>query len=273
MKLAYPIATPEVRAPILGLKGPLTEVLPALRDAGYDGIEPFVADPSKFDSEAWARAVESSGLAVVAVGTGPLVFDDKLSFTAPEASARRAAVDRAKAVVRFAARLGAQVNIGKLRGEISAERPAESWAWMKAAIAEVGEEAANRGIAVTLEPQGRPTINNLNSTQGALDFVAELGRANFGLMLDTFHMEVEREDIGAEIRAVASRQRLWHVHFADSERKAPGEGSIDFRAVIAALREVGYDRAITLEIKQEPDALAAARRAAAFLRPLLKSNS
>jgi len=272
MKLAYPIATPEVRAKILGHAGPVERVCAELRDAGYDAVEPFVADPAKFDVEAWARAVERSGLAVVAVGTGPLVFDDKLSFTAPDAGARRVAIDRAKAVVRFAARLGAQVNIGKLRGEISAERPAESWACMKAAISEVGEEAANRGIVVTLEPQGRPTINNLNSTQGALDFVAELGRPNFGLMLDTFHMDVEREDIGAGVRAVAARGVLWHVHFADTERKAPGEGTIDFRAAIAALREVGYDRAITLEVKQEPDALTAARRSAAYLRPLLSRS-
>ncbi len=269
MKLAYPIATPEVRAAILGIKGPLAEVLPVLRDAGYDGIEPFVADPGKFDAEGWAKEVERSGMSVVAVGTGPLVFDDGMSFTAPEESARRAAIERAKAAVRFAARLGAQVNIGKVRGELSATQPAVSWGWMRAALAEVCAEAAAQGIAVTLEPQGRPTINNLNSTQGALEFVGEVGLPNFGLMLDTFHMAVEGEDIGAGFRAAAERGALWHVHFADTARKAPGEGSIDFAAAIAALRAVGYERAITLEIKQEPDALAAAQRAAAYLRKMM----
>lgn len=272
MKLAYPIATPEVRAAILGVKGPLADVLPALRDAGYDAIEPFVADPAKFDAEVWATAVERSGLAVAAVGTGPLVFDDQMSFTASDAGARRAAVERAKAVVRFAARFGSQVNIGKLRGEISAAHPAESWGWLRAALTEVCAEAAAHGIAVTLEPQGRPTINNLNSTRGALDFVAELGLPNFHLMLDTFHMEVEGEDIGAGFRAAAERGALLHVHFSDTARRAPGEGTIDFRAAIATLRAIGYDRAITLEIKQEPDALAAARRAAAYLRPLLSAS-
>src|SRR5688572_21532426 len=109
MKLAYPIATPEVRSPILGLHGDPDEVLPALRDAGYDGIEPFVADPAKFSIEAWARAVEHNGLEVAAVGTGPVVSDDKLTFTDRDESARRAAIVRAKDVVRFAACLGAQV--------------------------------------------------------------------------------------------------------------------------------------------------------------------
>jgi 5-keto-L-gluconate epimerase len=269
MKLAYPLATPEVRAPILGVKGAPSEVLPALRDAGYDGIEPFVADPAKFDVAAWAQAVERSGLAVVAVGTGPCVFDDALSFTAENEEVRRTAIERAKAVTRFAARLGSQVNIGKLRGEISAAHPAQSWAWMRAALTEVCAEAAKHHTIVTLEPQSRGIINNLNTTPGALDFVTELGLPNLRLMLDSFHMEAEGEDLPAGFRAAAAQGQLLHVHFADTQRKAPGEGRIDFRAAIAALRALGYDRAITVEIKQDPDALSAARRAAAFLRPLL----
>jgi sugar phosphate isomerase/epimerase len=272
MKLAYPIATPEVRAAILGVKGPPGEMLPALRDAGYDAIEPFVADPGKFDGEAWARVVERSGLAVVAVGTGPLVFDDQLSFTAEDSARRQAAVERAKSVVRFAARLGAQVNIGKLRGEISASAPAFSRAWMRAAITEVCAEAARLGVDVTMEPQGRPTINNLNGTAEALKFITELGLPNFKIMLDTYHMDVEREDISAGVRLAAGQGTLWHVHFADTGRRAPGDGHIDFRSTFNALRSVGYDRAVTVEIKQEPDALSAARRAATYLRPLLSTS-
>jgi len=271
MKLAYPIATPEVRAAILGAKGPLEEILPALRDAGYDGIEPFVADPAKFPSEAWARAVERSGLTVVAVGTGPCVFDDALSFTAEDASTRRSAIHRAKAVTRFAARFGAQVNIGKLRGEVGTMRSEVAWQRMHAALTEVCAEAAQHGIAVTLEPQGRPTIDNLNTTRSALDFIARLALPNLKVMLDTFHMAVAGEDIAAEMRAVAASGQLLHVHFADTGRKTPGEGEIDFGSAWAALRAAGYQRAITLEIKQEPDALAAARRAAQYLRSHLTS--
>jgi sugar phosphate isomerase/epimerase len=272
MKLAYPIATPEVRSAILGIKGAPVDVLPALRDAGYAGIEPFVADPTKFDVERWANAVDQSGLEVVAVGTGPLVFDDALSFTAADAARRQLAVERTKACVGFAARFGAQLNIGKLRGDVAADNAAECWAWMREAIAEVCSEAAGQGIAVTLEPQGRPTINTLNTTREAIDFLAELAQPNLRLMLDTFHMQVERDDFGAAVRELSTRGWLMHVHFADTGRRSPGAGGIDFATAVTALRAAGYDRAITLEIKQEPDALAAARRAAAFVLPLLASS-
>jgi len=142
MKLAYPIATPEVRSPILGVQGDPEHTLPALRDAGYEGVEPFVADPTKFDVEVWARLVERNGLQIAAIGTGPVVSDDKLTFTHCNESVRRAALARAKDVVRLAARLGAQVNIGKLRGEILPEREAETRCWMRVAFTEMCEFAA-----------------------------------------------------------------------------------------------------------------------------------
>jgi len=271
MKLAYPIATPEVRASILGVKGPLVETLRGLAELGYDAIEPFVSDPEKFDVEAWTGAVQRSGLAVVAVGTGPLVFDDQLSFTSPDENIRRMAIQRAKSCVRFAARLGAQLNIGKLRGNIDAAQPAISWRWMKEALNAVCAEATDHRIDVTLEPQSRGIINNLNSTAAALGFIGELGLPNCRLMLDTFHMAEEREDISAGFRAAAERQSLLHVHFADTARRVPGDGTIDFAAAVATLRALGYDRAITVEIKQEPDAWSAARRAAQQLCPLLSS--
>jgi sugar phosphate isomerase/epimerase len=89
-------------------------------------------------------------------------------------------------------------------------------------------------------------------------------------MLDVFHMDHEREDISDSLGA--AREVLMHVHFADTVRRAPGDGSLDFVAITRTLRGVGYDRAITVEIKQEPDVLSAARRSAAFLLPLLNAS-
>jgi sugar phosphate isomerase/epimerase len=62
---------------------------------------------------------------------------------------------------------------------------------------------------------------------------------------------------------------LWHVHYADTDRRVPGDGRLDFAALSARLRDIGYARYITAEIKQEPDSTTAARRTAAFLKPML----
>jgi sugar phosphate isomerase/epimerase len=140
---------------------------------------------------------------------------------------------------------------------------------MKAAFIEACTLAAEVGVVVTLEPQNRTVVNNLNTTAEGLAWLRELGLPALRLMLDVFHMVHEREDIGANL--AAARDVLWHVHFADTGRRVPGDGAIDFPAVIAALRAQHYARFVTVEIKPEPDALTAARRAAAYLRPLLSA--
>jgi sugar phosphate isomerase/epimerase len=267
MKLAYPVATPEVKAAILGLKGPVTEVLPALRDLGYTAIEPFVGDPAAFDADAWIAGVKRSGLTVAAIGTGPVVFDHKLTFTDVDPVVRRAAIDRAIAIVHFAARLGAQVNIGKLRGDLVAGDETRSRELMRAAFTEVCAVALPLGVTITLEPQNRTIINNLNTTAESLAWLRALALPNLRLMLDVFHMHHEREDIAASFNS--ARGQLLHVHFADTERRAPGEGQLAFPALIAQLRALGYDRCITIEIKQDPDSWSSARRSADFLLPLL----
>jgi sugar phosphate isomerase/epimerase len=267
MKLAYPVATPEVRAPILGAASASADMLLALRDLGYRAIEPFVADPAAFDTDAWIRNVQRSGLAIAAIGTGPVVFDDHLTFTHPAASMRRAAIDRAKAIVTFAAQLGAQVNIGKLRGDIEANTADQSRAWMRAAFVEVCGHAAEAGVVVTIEPQSRGVINNLNTTAEALAWLRELEQPNLRLMLDVFHMEQMGEDIAASFEV--ARDVLLHVHYADTERQVAGAGRLDFSAITKQLRAIGYDRAITVEVKQHPSVLEAARRSASFLLPLI----
>ena len=60
-----------------------------------------------------------------------------------------------------------------------------------------------------------------------------------------------------------------HVHFADSNRWYPGAGHINFREVLEALRLIGYDRFITMEMEQQPDSSTAARRAIQTVRALL----
>jgi sugar phosphate isomerase/epimerase len=265
MKLAYPVATPEVRGLILGWAGPIKRVGSELAAAGYAGIEPFVCNPDAFDGAAWLRAVERCGLTVAAIGTGPVVADDSLTFTAVDEAGRRAAIERAKAIVRFAAPCGAQVNIGKLRGNLPAGAEARARDWMRAAFAEVCAYAATLGVVVTLEPQNHTVVNNLNTTLGGLAWLRELALPNLRLMLDVFHMDFEGENVAAALGA--ARDVLWHVHFADTGRRVPGKGTIDFRAAVEMLRTLGYERFVTVEIKQEPDCATAARRAAAFLEP------
>jgi sugar phosphate isomerase/epimerase len=262
--LAYPFGTPETEAPLLGLRGDPEAIFPALREMGYCAIEPFVRDPKRFDTALFARQVRRFGLEVAAVGTGPVVSDDRLTFTAPDEEIRVAAIRRAMDMVEFASLFGCQVNIGKLRGEIRKECPEESWNRMREGFEQVCVHARRCGVLVTLEPQNRSVINNLNTTREGIAFVREMNLPNLMLMADIYHMHLEDQSLAVGL--IEASKWLRHIHFADSNRRAPGRGSLHFAEIVRILKALCYDRFVTFEIAQGTDGLREARFAADHLR-------
>ena len=264
IRWAFPFGTPETEAPLLGLRGDPEALFPALREMGYSAIEPFVRDPKRLDTAAFSRQVRKFGLEVAAVGTGPVVADDRLTFTASEEGVRAEAIRRAKDVVEFAALFGCQVNIGKLRGEIRKECPDECRNWIREGFAQVCAHADPYGVLITLEPQNRTVINNLNTTREGLAFVREMNLPNLMLMVDIYHMNLEDPSITAGL--IEASGVLRHVHFADSNRRAPGRGNLNFAEIVRVLKALGYDRFVSVEIAQATDGLDEARFAADYLR-------
>lgn len=259
MRYAYPLATPEITKPLLALHAPPEQACAQLAELGYTGIEPFVRDPASFDGESFARAIEASGMTVAAVGTGPVAAHDQLVFS--QEATHEAAIARTRAIIAFAARFGAQVNIGKLRGPVTSPDDAVR---RDEAFRQVCAYAAEQGVIITLEPQGQAVIDNLNTTAESLAWVRAMELPNLKLMLDSYHLH--HEDPVPLASLVAAREVLWHIHFADTRRAVPGTGAIDFRAQLHVLHALGYDRFITVEIAQQPDSLTVAERAIRYLR-------
>jgi sugar phosphate isomerase/epimerase len=266
MKLAFPVATPEVAVRTLAWAGDIAEIAPRLRQMGYSGVELFVRDPRSLDPSAIAAEFGRHDLQVAAVGTGPVAVEDRLTFTAPDPAVRTAAIERACAVIEFAAHFGAQVNIGKLRGNISSE--AQAGSWRDEAFRVISAHASRHATLITLEPQHRGIIDNLNGTLESLAWLDCLALPNLRLMLDSHHMHFEEPSTAAAL--AAARHQVVHIHLSDTRRLAPGRGSIDFAAFLRVLRALGYDRFLTVEIEQAPDSATAAADAADYILALLK---
>ena len=60
-----------------------------------------------------------------------------------------------------------------------------------------------------------------------------------------------------------------YVHFADSNRLAPGQGHINFKSIFESLKRINYEGWISVEILPRPDPDTAARQALEYLRPLV----
>lgn len=271
MKLAYTISTPETNGNYLAYKGEPQEIFPALQEIGYDGVEAFVRDPRKVDQGEFCRLLEKSDLELAVVGTGPIVSEDKLTFTAADENIRREAIIRAKASVDFAALAGAQVNIGKLRGDVYKGDPHQAIKWRDQAFQEVCEYAALKNVLITLEPQCRFAVDNLNSSQEAIAWVKEMKLANLFIMMDVFHMNIEDKSQAASF--IEGKELNVHVHFADNNRGVPGTSNIDFVDAVRVLKALGYDRYISIEIDQIPDCYSAAKASFQYVNSLLANNN
>jgi len=80
-------------------------------------------------------------------------------------------------------------------------------------------------------------------------------------------MNIEEDDLCAALRSVAAR--LGAVHLSDSSRNQPGTGHVPFEAVLATLREVGFDGVLSVECRLRGDAEAAVRECGGYLRALV----
>jgi sugar phosphate isomerase/epimerase len=206
-------------------------------------------------------------LPVSAIGTGQAYGEEGLSFTHPESSVREKAIQRIKAQVRFAAGLNAVVIVGLMRGKIE-EGVTEDQAdeWMSSALIECTKE--NSAVKIAIEPINRYETDLLNTVEATLGFVNKLALDNIGLLLDTFHMNIEEPSMFQSIEA--AKDRLFHFHVADSNRWHPGAGHIDFKQIVTQLDRIGYEGYLSAEIMPFPDPDTAALKTKEVLGPIIK---
>jgi sugar phosphate isomerase/epimerase len=91
------------------------------------------------------------------------------------------------------------------------------------------------------------------------------------LMPDVFHMNIEDASIEGNLQKYIAH--IAYVHFADSNRLAPGWGHLDFGSIVDALHDVGYTGWTSVEILPKPDPDSAARQAIQFLRRFIPKEA
>lgn len=265
MKLSIVLSAQPAQFQAATFKGDLATNLARIASLGYDGVELAIRDPGLVDVDMLEHLVRQHNLSVPAIGTGQAWGEEGLSFTDPDLVVRRAAIERIKSHVPVAARFNAVVIIGLVRGIV---RPGlshdQSMDWLVEALQTCCATAASAGVRLALEPINRYETTLVNNVAQGIDLVERVGAHNLGLLLDTFHMNIEEPSIGTSIRQAG--KRIFHFHVADSNRWYPGAGHLDFCALLKTLLETGYSGFVSGEFLPVPDAYVAARRAVEHLR-------
>jgi sugar phosphate isomerase/epimerase len=215
-----------------------------------------------------AGLLADRGMSLAAISTGRVFAEQKVWMTHPDPSIRQKAVSIVKGLVEAAAPFKSRVNLGRARGVVhEGETLATAETRFIVCMRECADFAAPLGVEILLEPVNRYEINFINSVSQGVALMAKISRPNVKLMPDVFHMNIEDVSITGSFEHAGPL--VGYVHFADSNRWAPGQGHLDFPAIVASLKKIGYDGYVTVEILPYPDPDTAAQQAISYLRPLI----
>jgi len=270
LKLSLVISVEQTEFAAVAVRGTWQEAVRTAAALGYDGVELAVRDPARLDAATVRRTVRDAGLEVPAIGTGQAYLADGLSLSHPDEGIRARARERVEAHVHLASQLGAAVIIGLLRGRISDDRAAADER-LADSLHRLLPAAERAGVPILFEPVNRYETDYLLTVDDVLQFIQRVGSPLLGVLADMFHMNIEEASIEDALRRAGGR--LKHVHAADSNRRAPGWGHLDFPRILSVLREIGYRGYLSAEILPHPDPHRAASQAIQYLRGVLRAQS
>ena len=268
MKLGLIVGTPDLRKPpIAVLSGPdLEDNLRRVAGWGYEGVELALRDSSLLDVDEVKRLLDAQHLELIGLCTGEVWGGDGLGIAGMPPDVAAEAEARLRAIIEFAGKLGdgVMINIGRVRGRIDPDHADQSWNDAVIAFQRLSDFAASHSVRLALEPVNHYEVNFILSTQDGIAFADAVGRPNFGLMLDTYHMNIEDQNMHASLRQ--ARRYCWHIHVSDNNRCWPGNAHIDFGSIVATLDDIGYKGYLSAEIPPWPDAETAGQETIRYMR-------
>jgi 3-dehydroshikimate dehydratase len=231
------------------LSGGLSEKLQAIAAAGFRGVEIFESDLLSYNGTPADVAKEMADLGLKAITFQP--FRDFEGMPQP---LRERTFNRAERKFDLMQELGCDLLM------VCSNVSPESVAGIDRAAADfhqLGEQAAKRGLRVGFEALawGR----HISDYRDAWEVVRRADHPAIGLVLDTFHTCARKTDLNP-LRSIP-RDRIFLVQLADAPwldmdvlswsrhfRCFPGQGDLPILEFMQALRETGYDDALSLEI-------------------------
>ena len=186
------------------------------------------------------------------------------SWIEPDANYRQVRVDHTTRALSLAAELGAPCITTEPGGPLEGRPRGECLKLFVEMLKPVVAHAEKVGVPLLVEPEPDLLIE---TAEQYLEFAGHFDSPYLGLNFDIGHSYCVGDDPAATVRRLAPLIR--HVHLEDiaatrvHHHLVPGEGVIDFPAVLGALKEVGYAGWVTVELytcHEAPDRAAATAR-------------
>jgi sugar phosphate isomerase/epimerase len=237
---------------------PIEETLSRLARQGYDAVEMF-GEPEQADIAKLKDIFSAYRLPVCGI-TGMWGAASREGCNRRLLSSDQGLVQASKKYVQDCVRMcsslgGAEMNICLFADELPsfdrthsvlAKDEKEKSARRAAPIlAELCRFAADHGVKLVLEPLNRYSTPHCSNAKDAVTIVKQVNSDSLGVLLDTFHMNIEEDSFESAIGIAGGL--LKHTHFADNNRKMPGFAHVNFPAIMRCLQEIGYDGYVSFE--------------------------
>jgi sugar phosphate isomerase/epimerase len=172
-----------------------------------------------------------------------------MHLTHPDSAVRERTSKYFSDLVDFCADLGGKIVVvgsPKQRNIMEGVSPDLAWEWATAIFREPVMRAERRGVTICFEPLAPTETNFINTAAEAIRFVQQLRTPHFKIILDVKAMCSESKPIPQIIRE--SWPHFAYFHANDRNLKGPGFGGVDFKPIAAALKEVGYNDYVSVEV-------------------------
>jgi D-psicose/D-tagatose/L-ribulose 3-epimerase len=223
------------------------KLAPKVKKMGFDLIEFGIESTSDLDYGRAAAIARDNGLAVsVCAAMGP---DRDLIHS--DAAIRDNGVSYVRHCIEAANTVGAQNVVGPLYSAVGRtwqstdEERKRDTDLLVDQLKKLSAYAGDNGVTLCVEPLNRFETSFMNLAQQAIEVVDRVGHPACGILLDTFHMNIEERSVGAALRAAGAR--LKHVHGCENDRGAPGSGHVPWHEVRDALKAINYDGPVVIE--------------------------
>jgi D-psicose/D-tagatose/L-ribulose 3-epimerase len=219
--------------------------LEKIKSTGFDGVEV----PMFGGDDAHYRKLRTKLDELQLKASTVTVATPEANAISPDPANRKAATERLKTIVRQSAILGADVLCGPFHqalGVFSGSGPTEEEFKHAAEVHHaVADEAQREGVVLAIESLNRFECYFLNTMAAAAAYVRRVDHPSFKALFDTFHANIEEENLPKAFLENAAE--IAHVHVSNNDRGIPGRGHIDFQTIFRTIKSSGYDGWLTIE--------------------------
>jgi sugar phosphate isomerase/epimerase len=253
----------------------MADVCSVASKLGYQALEiaPFTLAPSAEQvtpeqRKETRKVIEDHGLECV--GLHWLFAGPKgLHMTTPDETTWQRTRDYLSTLLDLCADLGGKVLVlGSPNQRSVPEGQTQDGAWERAAdlLGSVLQKAGNLGLTICLEPLSPVETDFINTVEEGMKMVRQINHPSLKIHLDVKAMCSEGRPVPEIIRSVSAGD-IGHFHVNDPNLYGPGMGDVEYAPIVEAIRDVGYDRWLSVEVfKYDPDPETIAQKSIEYLR-------